>query len=722
MTVVGRAAQALVVVALVGMAGPARAQTSPSTWPVESPPAPLAAREVQFPPYEIRTLANGLRVVAVLHHEQPVVSLRLLVGAGSASDPPGTPGVANLLASVLDQGTTTRTAQEIAETIDTIGGGLAMGAGPDLTFANAVVMKDSFGLVMDLLADVVRHPALDPTEIERQRQQIASGLRVNYEDLDFVAGVVFNRLVYGFHPYGKPQFGSMESLGQISRDDLRAFHETYFAPNVSILAIVGDLTAEEAFDAAERVFGDWERQEIPATSMTEPPPPTRRIIVIDRPGAVQTEIRAGHLGVPRKHADYMALDLAVKILGGEGSNRLHRVLRAERSLTYGAEARMHTLKDTGDIEADTDTRSAATAEAVRLVIEEFWRLQRQRVHPRELSEAQAYLSGSFPLQIETPDAIAVRVLNVLFYDLDLEELQTYRERVTAVTVDDIQRVAREYLKPDRLSIVMVGDAATFIDDLPGVGLTNVERVALEELDLSAFELHRGSTPRPSPGSEPTRSEHEQAMAVITRAIEAKGGLDALRGVSSVTAEGQTTLFTPAGPMTANAVSYLGYPDRFRVEVNLPDGQIVQAYDAGRAWLRNPDGVQDAPPLMRDDFRASVQRDLIPLLLRANSGGFQMQLLRETVNGAVEVSADDFGPVRVYLDSNGLVARQTYRAWGPDGVQDTEELFSDYRTVDGVQVAFRIIVRRGGVSVMERQITEVTFNVQLAEDLFTKPSQ
>ena len=132
----------------------------------------------------------------------------------------------------------------------------------------------------------------------------------------------------------------------------------------------------------------------------------------------------GHLGVPRQLPDYMALDLAIRVLGGEGSNRLHRVLRSERGLTYGAEASMHTLKRAGDFEAETDTRSEATAEVLRLTIEEFWRIRRQRVHPRELQDAQNYLSGSFPLQVETPDAIAMQILNVLFYELDLEELRT----------------------------------------------------------------------------------------------------------------------------------------------------------------------------------------------------------------------------------------------------------------------------------------------------------
>ena len=209
---------------------------------------------------------------------------------------------------------------------------------------------------------------------------------------------------------------------------------------------------------------------------------------------MQTEIRVGNVGLPRRHKDYLALDLAINILGGEGGNRLHRVLRSDRGLTYGASADVNALKDSGNIVADTDTRSEVTGEALRLIVEEFWRLQRQRVQEGELADAQAYLTGSFPLTIETPSAIALQVLNAVFYGLDLNDLQTYRERVNAITPDDIQRVAREYLRPDRLSIVLVGDASVFAKQLAGVGFDQFEKIALSDLDLGSADLKRHGPP------------------------------------------------------------------------------------------------------------------------------------------------------------------------------------------------------------------------------------
>jgi len=213
-------------------------------WPTERAPRPLAAREVKFPPFQVKTLSNGMQVVTVAHHEQPAVTMRLLVRAGAAQDPDGKGGLAELVAKLLDQGTTTHSAQQIADQIDSIGGAMGTGSGTDLTFVNAVVMKDSFALAMDLVHDVVRHPAFSPDEIARQREQALSSLRVSGEDPSFVASTLFDRLVYGFHPYGKPGSGTTQSLQRITQDDLRAFHRQYFVPNNMILGIVGDISSD----------------------------------------------------------------------------------------------------------------------------------------------------------------------------------------------------------------------------------------------------------------------------------------------------------------------------------------------------------------------------------------------------------------------------------------------------------------------------------------------
>jgi zinc protease len=483
-----RTALVLAVFGVLTLASVLPASAQLVEWPREDPPPPLLAPDVKFPDFELRRLDNGLQVVYVGAHEQPAVNVRLVVRAGTSSDPTLKPGLAAMTAQLLDQGTTMRGAQEIAQTIDNIGGAMGVGAGTDLSYVNVLVLKDSFDLALDMLSDVARNPAYAQTEVDRQRQQVLSEMQVSYDDPAYVSSIVFGRLVYGDHPYGMPQSGTPQSLMRITRNDLIEFHRNHYLPNNAILAVVGDVSAEEAFAGVARALSDWPRGVLPTPDLTEQPPPSNRLVIVDKPGAVQTAVRVGHLALPRAHPDYLALDMAVKILGGEGGNRLGSVLRTDRSLTYSASAEMAGRQFAGDFMAQTDTRSSATAEVLRLTVDEISRMQRERVSRRELRRAKDYLAGHFPLTIETPNAIAAQVLEAILFGLELDDLERYPERINAVTEDDIQRVAREYLKPGLLSMVLVGDASTFVNDLSGVGFDSYELVPITELDLSTVDF------------------------------------------------------------------------------------------------------------------------------------------------------------------------------------------------------------------------------------------
>jgi zinc protease len=720
-------------------------------WPSERPPSPLAARDIKFPPYELQTLPNGLQVVAVLHHEQPVVNMRLLIRAGASFDPKNKLGLAHMAASLLDQGTKTKSASELNDEIDFIGGAMGAGAGTDLTFVNMIVMKDSFERGMRMLSEMARQPGFAQAEIDRQKQQTLSGLQVSLQDPEYVANSVFDRLVYGFHPYGLPETGTPETVSSITRDDLVAFHQKYFAPNNAIFAIVGDVTADEAFTTAKKVFTDWEKRELPTQKFVDPPDPTRRVIVVNKPDAVQTEVRVGHIGIPRKHPDYMAVNLAIRILGGEGSNRLHQILRTQRGLTYGAQANMDTLKETGDFEAETNTRSEATGEVLRLIVDEFWRIQRERVSEYELADAKAYLTGSFPLTIETPQSIAMQVVNVLFYGLPLEQLQTFRERVNAVSVDDIQRVAREFLRPDRLSVVLVGNASAFASQLKGVGFGTYETVELGDLDLTAANFKRSPKAgqagragtygdvavarafRPavvafvSPQQQSTivPQEGEKAKALLDRAIEAKGGLEKLRGIKTIVAK--QTLTNPEAPGRSTVtLNYLQYPDRFRIETNAGESAVITAYDGTEAWMKDPRAVRAAPEQVAREARATLRRDSLALLLAAKDGKLTPRLLPDVkdasgrVDHALEISGPDLNPIILYIDpATALIRKQVFTADVP-GRPIVEEQFSDYRAVDGVQIPFTAS-RKAGPVTLERKVTDIKFNTPIDPTLFKRPA-
>jgi zinc protease len=641
-------------------------------------------------------------------------------------------GVANLAASLLDQGTTTRTAQQIADAVDTIGGSVSVGAGTDVTFAYMTVLRDSVAPGLGLLSDIVRAPAFAQEELDRQRDRLRSALRVRYQDPDYVASLVFRRLVYGAHPYGYPGTGTPASIERITRSDLVEYHQRYFAPGNCILAVAGDVAAAEAFAAVEQAFGGWARQDVPAPLYLGPPAPTRRVVVVDLPGTAQTAIRAGHLGIMRDSDDFTAVDLAVRVLGGEGGNRLQEILRTRRGLTYGASAELNAYRRLGDIVAETDTRPEATGEALRVIVDEFFRLQRDRVGARELDAAKAFVAGSFPLSIETPDDIATTLLTALFYDRPLSELGTVRERVNAVTPDDIQRVTRAYLRPDRLAIALVGDAPYIASLIDRVGFRPGEVIAIADLDVAEADLRRPAGPRDaavpmaSPGLGMTREEWERVRSVIDPAVAAAGGLDALRAVRTIRATARTVMQTPGGPMRATTRTYVEYPGRMRVDATLPAGEVVQAYVDGQAWLKDPTGIRDAPAPMRDEFAQGLRRDWIALLLAASDARLLGRVLPDEkgLGGrplrVVELWSDQLSPIRVALDAEtSLITWMSYEVGGPGGRVRVQESFEDYREVKGIRIPFTAVLRRDNAVVLERNLTDVQINVTFPPGFFRK---
>lgn len=727
-----------VLAGLLFVAIPASAQTP---WPADRPPRPLLARGVDFPPYQMVTLPNGLQVVVVSHHEQPSVSLRLLIKSGAAHDPKDKPGVAAMTAHLLDQGTTSRKAQEIATAIESVGGGIGVSAGNDLTFVNAVVLKNDLTLALDLLSDIVRNPSFSQEEIDRIRPQLLSSMQISYDDPDYIADVVFDRLVYGFHPYGRPSSGTPQSAAQITREDLVAFHKANYVPSNAILAVVGDVTAADAINRVQRAFASWAQAPPPPVAFPEVPQPTRRVVVVDKPGAVQTEIRVGHLGVARNHPDHMALDLAIRILGGEGANRLYGVLRSDRGLTYSASAEMETLKDTGAFVAETDTRTEATGQSLRLIVDEFWRLRREQVGSRELQGAQDYLAGSFPLTIETPSAIALQVLNQLFYGLDLKDLESFRERVYAVTPQEIQRVAQKYLRPDRLSVVLVGDASKFVDQLKSVGFTEFEVIPASSLDLGAASLKRGGLVSSSSSSSQFRHAARpselrtrtgtglanQALAetrtLIARAIERKGGLDRLRAVRTLEAE--ASILIEGGTTSVRTHTRISYPDKYRVDAETGGAHVTHVYASGEAWIETPSGIRTAPDFVRDEAAAAVSRDLISLLLRAWDGRAEVKAAPAGASGltAMRITQDGRPDVAVFFDpSTADIVRLEYERHGPDGpIAEIEDL-SDYRVVDGIRFAFRAMTTTTGGNKVERRVSAIRVNPPIDASLFKRPGR
>jgi len=448
----------------------------------QTPPPPKPAKEIHFPAFEEKTLGNGLRVVVIEQHETPSLSLQLLVPAGKVHTPPGKAGLADATAALIREGTATRSSQQIAQTIDSVGGELNTVATLESGFATVRATSDQLDLGLDLLSDVVLRPSFPAEELERWRSQTLSGLQIQQADPNYIADAAFERLVTGGHPYGQPAAGTPESVKGLTRDDLVAFHKRQYVPNGSILAIVGDVKAADAFARAERSFGGWPKGETPGIPQVKQAEAKRQIVIVDKPDAVQTQIRVGEVGLAYRDPDHFAAEVYDAVVGSSSNSRLYEEVRRKRGLSYGAFSEFRMPSEPGWFVASTFTKTESTAEALGLVLEVLEGMGKTPVPAAELEARKTYLTGAFPLEIETPDGIAAKVLEAMKFGYGREYLESYRDKLGAVTADQLRDFAARRLHPDRLLIVLVGNAKTFAADVEK-RFGKPEVIPAAELDL-----------------------------------------------------------------------------------------------------------------------------------------------------------------------------------------------------------------------------------------------
>lgn len=481
---------ALTLLALPAVSAVSAATAAAQAPAKQTPPPPKAAKEIRFPAFEERALPNGLRMVVVEQHETPSVSLRLVVPGGKVYAPPAQAGLADATATLLREGTASRSSQQIAEAIDSVGGTLFTGATLESAFVVVQATSDQLDLALDLAADVTLRPSFPAEELERWRSQALSGLQIQEADPDYLANAVFDQAVFGGHPYGQPASGTPESVQALQRDDLVAFHRRQYVPNEAILAIVGDVKTAEAFAKAERFFGGWKRGEATRIPPVEAAP-QRRIVVIDKPDAVQTQIRVGQIGLAYRDPDHFAAQVYDAVVGSSTNSRLYEEVRRKRGLSYGAYTDLRLPTQPGYFQATTYTKTESTTETLGLVLEVLEGM-RKGIPAAELAERKTYLTGAFPLEIETPEGIAAKVVEALKFGYDREFLETYRDRLDAVTAEQLKAFAEKRIHPDRMLIVLVGNVSAFGPEIEK-RFGKFEVIPAAELDLLRPGLRKAAT-------------------------------------------------------------------------------------------------------------------------------------------------------------------------------------------------------------------------------------
>ena len=742
---------ALAMIVVIAMQYPALAQTQPGqTAPPQAAPKPPAAaaapantaqlvaqmpgaepsKPYHFPPVATKTLANGLRVFVVTSSEEPSIGVQLLLtGAGSVNDPAGKPGVASMAASLLTQGTAKRTAQQIAESIDFVGGTLNATAADDDTIIGAKVVKKDFDLAMDLLSDVSLRANFADEEIARQKQQLLSNLRVSYDDADYLASAVFERAVFGLHPYGLPTEGTPISIQSMSRQDIIQFHDSYYTPGSALLAFSGDISPEAAFAAAEKYFGAWSaKQTAPPAHAAAAVSPGMHIIVVNKPDTVQTQIRIGKPGVRRGDPEYIPLYVTDRIFGGSYNSRLNTEVRVKKGLTYGANSVFDTRMDAGDLLASTFTRTETTVAAVQLVVDQIKGMASGNLKPEELTFARDYLVGVYPIQTETPDQVASRVLTAAHYGLPANYNETYQNRIDAVTLQQANTVAAKYFQPATLLIVLAGNAAQFRDNLKReFPDATYEEFTSAEMDLLLPAMHR----QPETVPAPTPETIAQGKSEIAAAMQAAGG-PAVSKIQSVDYSGVGVQASPQGDLPIQLKLSLGFPNHYRLDtmVNLPGlsgNALVVGYDGKSGWTSSPQGTQDLPPSQFGEFiRRILLTGGIGLYQAAQAGTIQVQAIgqRDFQGQTTDAVAIVSGSVHavVYFDpATHLAAGARYQQDTPQGAVETIEQWSDYREVDGAKFPCKGVTLRNGQKFADYTILEIKFNTNPDTALFVKPA-
>lgn len=419
-----------------------------------------AQSALKLPPSKKVRLENGLTVLLMEQHEVPVVSFHALVRAGSVADPAGKEGVAAVTAELLRRGTRTRTAEQIANEIDFVGGSLEFEVGADFTSGSAEFLKKDLGVGLELLSDVLRHPVFPLAEVTKLVKQNVDEIKQEKDQAPDVIRRYFDAYLFGTHPYARPATGDERSLTRITRPDVVRFYEGNYGPEKTILAVVGDFATDEMERLLREKFGDWAaRPGAAAIKLADPPPVAgRKLLLVDKPDSTQTYFLIGNVGVARTHPDRVGIELVNTVFGARFTSLLNDALRVSSGLTYGARSFFDERRVAGPFAISTYTRNATTAQAIDLALEVLARLHEQGLSEEQLRSAKAYLKGQFPTQIETGEQLARLLAELDYYGLDEREINDYFARVEALTVADARRIIRERFPRENLVFVLIGKA------------------------------------------------------------------------------------------------------------------------------------------------------------------------------------------------------------------------------------------------------------------------
>ena len=448
----------------------------------KSPPALGPTPSLTLPSIQRFQLSNGLPVVIMEKHNVPVVQVNLLVNAGSAVDVGSKSGLASLAADMMDEGAGQRDALGLADAIDFLGASIWTSAGMHTSSVALHTPLSKIDQALPLMADIAIHPTFPAAELERKRKERLTTLLQWFDEPRAIASVLFNRTLFGAqHPYGVPTLGSEKSIRDFTVEDMRAFHSLFFHAGNATLVVVGDVVPQTILPKLESAFGSWPRKPVSKLSWARPKQVQRRqIYLVDKPGAAQSEIRIGRIGAERLTEDYFPLIVMNTILGGSFTSRLNQNLREQHGYTYGASSSFVFWPLPGPFLAASAVQTAVTDKALTEFMNELKRIL-EPPSDEELTRAKNYLALRYPRSFQTASQIAGQLGEIVTYNLPDGYINTYVQRVLSVTKKDVVRVAKKYLDPEAVAIIIVGDRKVIEKSLRDLNLGPLNNLSIEDV-------------------------------------------------------------------------------------------------------------------------------------------------------------------------------------------------------------------------------------------------
>lgn len=438
---------------------------NPQTEFPKQPPPPLPAGSIRLPTASETILPNGLVVVVVEDSRLPLVSYRLAFRTGDAHDPAELPGLMDMMTGLLTEGTESRTSREIADEVARLGATLQAGANSDYTTVAASSLAMFGENIFELIADVALRPVFPPNELELAKQNTKENLKQQRAQPSFLAGEMVARVMFGQHPYAITA-PTPESVDATTRERLVEFHRSTFVANNAVLFVAGDVQQDAILQQVESLFGNWQAGPIAGDDFPRPPQRTSRsAYIIDRPGSAQANIVIANEGLKRTSPDYFPLLVMHTVLGANASSRLFMNLREDKGYTYGAYSSLDARRTAGTFRSTAEVRTPVTGDSLKEFFFELSRIRNEPVSEKEIADAKSYLTGVFPLRLETQEGLVDQLVQIKMFGLPENYLEIYRDRIQAVTTAQVQEVAMKYVRPAEATIVIVGDGAQIADQV-----------------------------------------------------------------------------------------------------------------------------------------------------------------------------------------------------------------------------------------------------------------